>query len=430
LTPELPQQIFGSYSQDNTPFPLDPGPAVAQTIFEARRTSEGYEIQPFCIMTRGKEDVEWKTVQEYGTIMPRQYVGEGMRLRLENPFERQAPQFIIRVLSGYTDGYVDPKPNASKEELSKDMRGYLIGAGAKVEPQAEALTTASQRSNAAPTLSLQPKAAQITNPGRHRFADVGPALEVGFDNRLNQWQLAEAGIEVVAPQSVAQNPTQAQVEHFQTEGFPSFGFRGDAQNARGVALSVTGDGSCALLMIQVGPQKDYVVPIDFTGRKDIFIPLGEVARTTGRWGMRYHSRGAGYGAFNSVSIGFARVPVKTDAKVLVENLRMVGEKPSWIKNPVIHAGSGTMTVLGEIKTDQYLWYQGGDRVGLYDLNWHLLKNLPVRLNNYSVEKGLSDIWIEGESADPSPWFDLQFIAKGEAIPLKTPRNAGSDSSPR
>ncbi|MFM8981426.1 MAG: hypothetical protein ACKOLA_00715, partial [Spartobacteria bacterium] len=158
---------------------------------------------------------------------------------------------------------------------------------------------------------------------------------------------------------------------------------------------------------------DYVVPMDFTGRKDIFIPLGEVAHSVGRWGMRPHTRGKVYQPFTSVSIGFCRVPVNTRAKALVENLRMVGEKPSSIKNPVIHAGAGTLSIKGEVKTGQYLWYQGGDSVGVYDLNWHLLENLPVVRKDYEIDHGFNEFWIEGEAANPAPWFDVQFIAKGE-----------------
>jgi hypothetical protein len=402
LDPELRKRISESYYSDMTPFPLDPGPRIAKTIFEARRVEGGYEIQPFYIMSRGEEDSEWRTVQEYGAIAPRQYVGTGMRLNLENPFARQAPQFIIRVLNGYTDGFVERKTEASKEELSKDMQGYNIGAG--VNPQHVAPAPAAAVVENAAALVIQPKAAQINNPGKHGFADAGAALEVSLDN-----------LDKAAP---AAQPASAPKEHFQPEGLPSFAFKGNAQNARGVALTVTGDGSGAYLVIQVGPNKDYVVILNFTGRKDIFIPIGEVARTTGRWGMRYHTKGAGYGAFNTVSIGFGRVLANTYPKALVENLRIVGEKPSSIKNPVIHAGAGTLKVKGEVKSDQYLWYQGGDSVGVYDLNWCLLEKLPVEIRNYAVDKGFSEFWIDGQSGNPPPWLDVQFITKGETMEIK------------
>jgi hypothetical protein len=398
LTPELRKQIAGAYYHDKTPNALDSAHAVGKTIFEARRTEGGYEVQPFCIMVRGKEDVEWKTVQEFGAILPRQYVAPGMRLRLENPFQRQAPQFIIRMLNGYSDGVVTKSAGPSVA-ANKDLDGYMVGAGVNAEhpaPTAAPAATqapAEKKTEALPNYKLQPTAAQMTNPGRHQFKDIGSSLEVSFDN-------------------------SQQEEVFQPDGLPSCPFKSNAQNARGVALTVTGDGSGAYLLVQVGTSKDYVVPIDFTGRKDIVIPIGEAARTTGTWGMRYHTKRAGYGAFGAVTIGFGRVMAKTYPKVLVENLRMLGETPSALKNPVIHAGSGTLSIQGEVKSDQYLWYQGGDTVGVYDLNWHLLATLPVVQKDYAVDKGFSEFWIDGESGNPPPWLDVQFITMGEVNPLK------------
>ena len=239
---------------------------------------------------------------------------------------------------------------------------------------------------------MQPKAAQMTEVGNYTFTDVGPALEVSLDNSNKE-------------------------EIFQQKDFPTFAFKGDPTKARGVALTVTGDGSGAFLVVQVGPNKDYVVPIDFTGRKDIFIPIGEASRSAARWGMRYFTKFHGYGPIGAVSIGFGRVMANTQPKVLIENLRMVGENPSSVKNLTVHAGNGTLTVQGEVKTDQYLWYQGGDSVGVYDLNWHLLQTLPVVRQNYEVDKGFNEFWIDGECATPAPWFDAQFITKGDVIKI-------------
>ena len=105
---------------------------------------------------------------------------------------------------------------------------------------------------------------------------------------------------------------------------------------------------------------------------------------------------------------------------------MVGEKPSSIKNPVIHAGAGTLAIEGEVKSDQYLWYQGGDKVGVYDKNWNLLSSLPVVLQDYAVDKGFSEFWIDGECGNPPPWLDVQFITKGETLKLP---NAPTPATP-
>jgi hypothetical protein len=389
LNAEQRKRILDASYHDPTPYPLDAGPLVGMTVFEARKTVDGFEVQPFCVMVRGKEDVEWKTVQEFGAIAPRQYVLPGQTLRLQNPFQRQPPHFIIRVMDGLSDVAATfgetHAATANFKEKNKDLEGYLIGAGVN--------GGAAEKQAAAPVVSrLQPTAGQMTNPGRHRFQDVGPALEVSFDNA--------AGDEVFLP-----------------SGLPTYAIKGDARSARGLGLTVTGDGSSAFLLVQVGPDKDYVIPIDFTGRKEIVIPSGEVARTTGRWGMRYHTKGAGYGVFRSVSIGFGRVMAKTHPKILVENLRVLGDTPSSIQDPVIHAGSGTLAITGEVRSDHYLWYRGGDTVGVYDLNWNLVATLPAAQMDYEVDKGFSEFRIDGRCGSPPPWLDLQFITRGDVMPV-------------
>ena len=394
LSPEQRKVIASSYFRDPTPNALDATHLVGTTVFTARKTADGFDVRPFSIMVRGKEDVAWKTVQEFGPILPRQYVLPGEPLRLENPFQRQAPEFIIRVMHGVSDAMAAPaggQPAATREQ-QKDLDGYLVGAGvdrSQPTPPAPA-TSADQKAEAAATYGLQPAAAQMTNPGRHQFRDVGPGLEVSFDNSQQQ-------------------------EFFQPTGLPSYKIKKNSHKAPGVGLTVKGDGSGAYLLVQVGDNKDYVIPIDFTGRRDIVIPTGEVARTTGTWGMRYRTKGAGYGVFHSVSIGFGRVMANTSPKVLIENLRMLAEMPSSIENPVIHAGAGTLAITGTITSNHYLWYQGGDSVGVYDLNWNHVATLPAVATNYAVDQGFAEFRIEGRCGTPPPWLDVQFISRGDAV---------------
>lgn len=396
LTSEQRKQIAAAYYRDPTPNALDASHLVGTTVFAAQKTADGFEVQPFSIMVRGEEDVAWKTVQEFGPILPRQYVRPGEPLRLENRFKRQSPHFIIRVMKGLADASAASKTSQPAE--NKDLEGYLVGAGvASSEPASApppAPAPAEPPADPPALYGLQPTAGQLTDPGRHLFRDVvgdhGPALEVSFDNSLGD-------------------------EVFQPTGLPSYRIQKNSHNAPGLGLTVTGDGSGTYLLVQVGPDKDYVVPIDFTGRRDIVIPTGEVARTTGTWGMRYRTKGAGYGVFRSVAIGFGRVMAKTHPRVLVENLRMLGEVPSSIQDPVIHAGAGTLAIAGTVESDHYLWYQGGETVGVYDLNWNLVATLPAVQTDYAVDQGFSEFRIEGRCGTPPPWLDVQFITRGDAI---------------
>jgi hypothetical protein len=419
LPPNLRQMILETYTRNERSQHRN-----AKIVYEAKRAGSGYELQPFTIMTRGPVDANWTTVQEFGSIMPRQYVALGMRVKLDNPFGRQAPQFIIRVMNGYThDAAAVAQPAAPQETMSEDLQGYLATAG----PQAPQAAPAPAATPAAPTapnadpFRLQPKAEQVVGRGRHVFKNVGSALEVSLDNLVKEEAPTASPAAPAASPTPARvtpapspQPTPGSVAFEQQAGFPFRSFKGNSLNAPGLAMTVTGDGSGAVLGITLGYAKPYLLPIDFTGRREIFIPNSEASLTVP--GFQLVSRSS-YGEFQAVHIGFRRVPANTHAKVLIEDLRMAAEKPSSIKNPVIHAGQGTLAIQGEVKSGQYLWYQGGDKVGVYDKNWKHQADLPVVKTNYEVDKGFSDYWIEGEAADPAPWFDVQFITKGAPIPV-------------
>jgi hypothetical protein len=56
-----------------------------------------------------------------------------MRVTLDNPFELQAPQFIIPVMNGYTDTLEKIQHAAPTEDMSKDMQSYIAASGVLVK---------------------------------------------------------------------------------------------------------------------------------------------------------------------------------------------------------------------------------------------------------------------------------------------------------
>jgi len=237
LTPELRNKIGQTYQRNPASHHFN-----TKVLYEARRAGAGFELQPFTVMTRGEVDAPWTTYQEYNVLMPRQYVTPGMRVKLDNPFERQAPQFIIRVMNGYTGSVSETLSTAPNKEMTQDMKEYLAAAGVEVESATPPPAPTPAAAGADP-YSLQPKAAQMGNPGKHVFADEGSALSVSLNN-------------------TGKDPL------IQKSGLPTRRFKANTQNARGLALTVTGDGSGALLVVTLGLSNDYIIPIDFTGRKE------------------------------------------------------------------------------------------------------------------------------------------------------------------
>jgi hypothetical protein len=39
--------------------------------------------------------------------------------------------------------------------------------------------------------------------------------------------------------------------------------------------------------------------------------------------------------------------------------------------------------------------------------------------DYEVDKGPNEFWIDGECATPAPWFDAQFITKGDVTKIES-----------
>ena len=88
---------------------------------------------------------------------------------------------------------------------------------------------------------IQPAAGKIRNLGDHQFAAAGEALQIRFENKRNERITNE-------------------------ENLPFWDCSSTMEKARGIGLTVTVDGSGAVLVLQVhcsGP-RDYVVPVSYT----------------------------------------------------------------------------------------------------------------------------------------------------------------------
>ena len=243
------------------------------------------------------------------------------------------------------------------------------------------------------TQTLQPKASQIKAAGDHQFSDEGHSLRIRYSNQ------------------------RALDKTYDT--FANWRATGHMRGARGVGLTIDGDNSGALLVVRLHAQgrRDYIVPIDFEGRREIVIPNGEVAWSDSRWGWKITTSGMGYGIVSSVSMGFGRVPKETDVDIQVSNLRLLNEVETELVNPEVRVGAGMLQLTGRIGTDQYLWYNGGSTAGVYDRNWNKLKDLPVRKQGFTAEAGMNDVSVHSPESQPMPWLECQFFVRDAPMPV-------------
>jgi len=192
----------------------------------------------------------------------------------------------------------------------------------------------------------------------------------------------------------------------------------DMSDARGIGCTVSGAGSGAVLVISIGEhhKRDYVVPIDFTGTREIEIPSGEVAWGHAKWGWRNGTAKFDYSRIRKVQVGFGTVPPKTHAKVTVSNIRPLRETPTELQDFTIKVGGdGELVVPGTILSEHYLWYKGGDTVGFYDLNWNKIRDLPVRKQSFTFPAGALSVELSAVSPENHSWLEVQLFTKGNPL---------------
>jgi hypothetical protein len=381
--------------------------ADENVLFRAAKTADGYEVAPLRMLFRPGIDIGWKTGSEFGPIVPRQYFQAGSRLAVENPYAEQEPEFLIRVMNGFGDSAPANVPNDARasQAAAPDkalVESYNIGAGIKPTDGAPPKASPSDPVK----MILQPKAGQIRNVGDHVVADDGAALAIRFENKRGEAIRNE-------------------------ENLPFFECSAGMERARGIAVTVTGDGSRAILVLQAhchGP-RDYVIPLDFKGPRDVVIPCGEVSWSDARWGWRFATKGSQYGPLRRMSIGLGQVPPKTAVDISIRNLRLLPELPTALIDPVISVGTGTLHVTGTIASESYAWYRGGNTLGVYDANWRMIASLPVVKKNFVAPHGPLEIGVDSKGPGPMPWLESQFFVKDKPLIVREVTPEESEKTP-
>ena len=349
----------------------------------ARQVDGRYEIVPTRVLTRKTGDIPWQHGQEHGAISPRQFLKPGEPLSLENPDPAQPLQFIIHVLPAFDPQSKTVAGAAGAAALEKTATDLFT----EGNPAAQAAAT-----NAVGNVLLQPASAQAIR------AD-GPTTAKLEGNVL------------VLTASNSTDRVQRETEHL-----PSWNLAVDMTHRRGLGLWVTGDSSGALLLVQLG-SRDYVVPINFTGRRYVEIPNGEVSWASSAWGWRMETKSTDYAKVRRVKIGFGELPPREQATVKVEQLTALGEIPVALENPVVRIGTGQLRVRGTIPSGHFLQHTGGDKAVVYDENWHRLAEFPVEEASFAMPTGQASVTVATEQASSKPWLDVQFLTTGKPIPV-------------
>ena len=397
LPQEIKKRIFSSwYKNSYPPYRF----SLIDEVFRFKGEGDALSVEPFRVMKRKGIDRGWTYHQEHGTIYPYQYIRPGQTaISVNNPYHRQVPEFIIRVMPDFNRDIASMRLTAGgetkDEKAFNDMLDRFQGAsGVKLEEQA-----AADLSGKNVSYRVMPDPKTIKAKGEMLFTKEGKGVRISCSNDTNK---------------------KHSLVDKRSANLPYYGVKTDITKAGGLAMVVTGDGSGAILVVRISGQgsRDYIVHLDFKGKRYIEIPSPQVSWADARWPFFDAFKRWRGNSISRIYLGIDRVKANSKASVLLEDLRFLPEKTSALVNPSINVGKGSIAINGTVPSDRYLWYQGGDEVGVYDLNWNEIETFPVTLNDAEAVSGDVDMSVTNHSKDGDPWLETQFFVKDKGMPVK------------
>lgn len=90
-----------------------------------------------------------------------------------------------------------------------------------------------------------------------------------------------------------------------------------------------------------------------------------------------------------------------------------------LQDPLITLnGKGTLAIKGNIQPGEYMKYEGGHSVAVYDPNWNLDRTLPAVAKNFTVNAGNNDIRTASGTGAASD-IRVQYITRGPVYVLES-----------
>ena len=135
------------------------------------------------------------------------------------------------------------------------------------------------------------------------------------------------------------------------------------------------------------------------------------------WGGPGHSGDAYYDYDpKTIDIGFGRIPGKTNVHAKVEGIKALSEKEVVLhKLKISIDGTSSLIIQGYVRSYEYVEYLGGNKVTIYDRNWHKLREISVIKENYVMPNGYHKVTVSSEKNDSKVWMTVRFITEGEPI---------------
>lgn len=384
LTPEQHRVIAATFRPPTGPRSLNFSHHVrSEAVWVAREHADRFELTPTTVLRRPQGDILWHVGQEHGPVAPKQFALAGQAIELVNPLADRPVDFVVRVLPAFDPAAptVRPPPPARTKSGAGAVGPAAFVAGNAAGPVAPA-------------------------PGRPTNYDLFPAKPFHAGEASSRQTSFEDGELFVTDAALADGPGR------QVDDFPGWSVDLDLTRHRGLACTVEGDGSGALLLFQVG-RRDYVIPLDFTGEREIVIPHGEVAWARADWGWRPETKHNDYADVRRVQVGLPQWVRPGRHQATITRLRALAEIPRPLVDPVVRVGERVLRLRGTVPSGFYLKYENG-RALVFDPDWRPAGELGAE-GALTAPAGAARYRLDDAGDGPAPWLELQFSVRGEPM---------------
>ena len=370
------------------------------TLYRPLETPAGLAMQPFRAVQPAGNSVLWSWMQEGGPCVPRSYFQVGQPpLDMEVPDGGRDLEFTLRVLRSYNpaDQAVVVPGHQSRQSgargLSQVEQSYIASGNGSLDGLSQAPDAAASQLSSEPRSLMPPNPDGIQRLGTHAFKFKDGYMSVTCDG---------AGAEP----SWHEDRPRWSCSQLQMNA-------GDA-----LRLTVYGDGSGASLVVTLHGRgkRDFAFPIDFTGRRELIIPTEHASWSQEDWGWRENTTRFEHGTLRQIEFGFGVVPAGTTPRVTVEALDLVAGTAIKVNKLSLMMGDAALQIDGPLYTDEYVWFQGGSEVKVYDLNWNFRRSIPVKLRGFELGAGIHPLQFWAQ--DSQPHVELQMISSGEPVHLQ------------
>ncbi len=364
------QTLRDSFNHNAANYPNPLRHWASDTVYVLTENPDAFTLTPTTVLTREKGDTLWTLAQEHGPVSPRQYVQKNQTVTLINKQSAQQPSIYLRVL---------PQTDPDSPE------NY------RVQPTVEQL--------------------------KFDYPNINPDEQTEYSQAGNALRLKTS------------NPTdkkRVNITHHASWTMP----QRDLSNHRAVGMTITGDGTGAVLVFQCRGM-DYIVPIDFTGKKYVEIPLPQAAWFTSDWSYRMDTKKPDFQNIGRFSLGFGTVPPKTQTEILVEDIRFLKQQNAELVNPEIRLDENSaLRIQGTLRTGEQLVFDTSqspaNSVSVYDGNWNRLRTIPAEIVGSFLAPQNQPVCISLRSKDKTSdgcWLEIRLTTTGS--PITIPKNSYS-----